>query len=163
MNKPREPKESRKAQLSKTGVFKQAFQSPIQKNEEAKVHIPHAMSAQNLANMEDVIKRVNDPDFKPNALDANYFNSPVRPSKAPAQIQSPQPCVSPSSLINNLYGGKDEGLSAPIVHNFKMDSESSKNKGASKPAEQPFGMFNWEWDSSSKSDNDEGIIPPKQH
>lgn len=111
------------------------------------------MSQQNLANMEGVIKRVNDPNFKPNpALDANFFNSPVRPAKAPAQIQSPQPCVSPSSLINNLYAN-EEGLSAPIIHNFKMDSESSKNH-ENKPTQQPFGMFNWEWDSEASDGNE---------
>jgi hypothetical protein len=86
----------------------------------------------------------------------------------PHNIQSPQPCVSPSSLINALYDGEEQGFSAPLYNDYPLDinsfgSQSSKKKSNSKDsnnkkssgvkkeeAKKPTvttGLFNYNWDS----------------
>lgn len=82
------------------------------------------------------------------------FGSPVKLLQAPpAGIQSPQPNLSPSSLINYLYAQEEEGFSAPQILNYK---NSVASKEGSTTADKPpvtFGMFNWNWESSGE-DND---------
>lgn len=66
---------------------------------------------------------------------------------------SPQPCVSPSSLINIIP--EQEGFSAPLnfVTDFKSYQTHSKgsNDNGRKEEEkkEPFGLFDWDWDEES--------------
>ena len=75
---------------------------------------------------------------------------------------SPQPCISPSSLINIIP--EQEGFSAPL--NYPTDfrsyqshsKESNGNDKGGKEEEkieekkEPFGLFDWNWDDD---DSDE--------
>lgn len=99
------------------------------------------------------------------------YDSPVHLQQI-KNLQSPQPCVSPSSLINNIYADHD-GQSAPVFHGFGDSSTSKSHTSAAalklkqskmtqpqiipstvfqpaknKPTHTPFGMFNWDWESS---------------
>jgi len=66
--------------------------------------------------------------------------------------------VSPSSLINNLYNGEEDGFSAPILQNYAHLNTSSAGKSREglptkgQPGQASFNMFNWDWESSDKSD-----------
>ena len=84
------------------------------------------------------------------------YGSPIMPHQpsmsmsinpTSATIQSPQPCVSPSSLINHLYDREQEGFSAPIYHDY-TSQKSSSNGAQKKPGQPEFGLFNFNWDSS---------------
>lgn len=122
-----------------------------------------------LFTIQESVDRINNPQkpfqFMPNqpveasqAQKEMRYDSPIHIMEH-AKIQgpqSPQPCVSPSSLINNLYQNEQEGFSAPVFDNMRNFSSASKSQisGADKnhqhvkPTHQPFGMFNWDWESS---------------
>ena len=63
---------------------------------------------------------------------------------------SPQPCISPSSLVNIIP--EQEGFSAPL--NFQSDFKSyqTHSKGSNdiggkeEEKKEPFGLFDWDWD-----------------
>ena len=63
---------------------------------------------------------------------------------------SPQPCVSPSSLINIIP--EQEGFSAPLNYaaDFKSyqshSKESNDNGRKGEEQKEPFGLFDWNWD-----------------
>lgn len=100
------------------------------------------------------INRINNPT--PQSPLAN-FASPVKLTyAAPVQgMQSPQPNLSPSSLINYLYAQEQEGFSAPLVHNYKhTQSSASKSLSGSKEKPAAFGMFNWNWESSGDEEQE---------
>lgn len=81
------------------------------------------------------------------------YGSPVKLLQAPpAGIQSPQPNLSPSSLINYLYAQEEEGFSAPQILNYKNSASKEGSTTGHKPP-VTFGMFNWNWESSGE-DND---------
>lgn len=89
-------------------------------------------------------------------------DSPVTLDRVPFPHQnwdSPQPCISPSSLINVIPD--QEGFSAPLAYpmDFKsMESGSKESNGnglnGREEKKQPFGMFDWNWDDDD--DNTEG-------
>ena len=66
-------------------------------------------------------------------------------------MQSPQPNLSPSSLINYLYAQEQEGFSAPIF----QEGSAGKSLSGTKEKPQAFGMFNWNWESSNDEDQGE--------
>jgi hypothetical protein len=63
------------------------------------------------------------------------YGSPLHKQMPNIQnVQSPQPCVSPSSLINNIYNNEMEGQSAPLFQNMRgydMSSGSKSNMSVS--------------------------------
>lgn len=132
-----------------------------------------------LYTIEESVDRINNPQVpfsfmptQPAAAEAPQeirYDSPIHLMEhAKIQgVQSPQPCVSPSSLINNLYHNEQEGYSAPVFDAMRDFSSASKSQlsGAdknfgktlkpgeqAKPTHAPFGMFNWDWESSQPSD-----------
>lgn len=83
-------------------------------------------------------------------------DSPITLDRVPLQAHnwdSPQPCMSPSSLINVIPD--QEGFSAPLQYplDFKSMESGSKEEnngnglhGNGEKKKQPFGLFDWNWD-----------------
>lgn len=74
----------------------------------------------------------------------------------PTKFDSPQPCVSPSSLIN-IVQEEDPGsapLHLPDFQSYQGHSVESGNGNGGKEEEkkEPFGLFDWNWDEEDDSD-----------
>lgn len=76
----------------------------------------------------------------------------------PTKFDSPQPCVSPSSLINIVQ--EEDPFSAPLnppdFQSYQGHSVESGNGngngGKEEEKKEPFGLFDWNWDDEDDSD-----------
>lgn len=63
---------------------------------------------------------------------------------------SPQPCISPSSLINIVPEQEDHSAPLHYPTDFKSyqshSKESNDNGGKGEEKKEPFGLFDWNWD-----------------